>query len=62
MYDLTTCATFLSCFDFGQRGFVDQDDWRRGTRMLLLGTMGEDEDLWARLLQKERCQLVKVRS
>ena len=52
MYDLTTCATLLSCFDFSHRGLVDQDDWKRGTKMLLLGDMGEDEGLWLRLLKK----------
>ena len=34
-YDLTTCATLLSCFDFAYRGVIDRDDWRRGTAHLL---------------------------
>jgi hypothetical protein len=49
-YDLTTCACLLSCFDFQQRGFVDRDDWKRGTEMMQLSEMGEDEGLWAKVL------------
>jgi hypothetical protein len=50
--DLTTCATLMSCFDFGHRGFVDRDDWRRGTHMMQLAEMGEDDALWSQLLKK----------
>jgi hypothetical protein len=51
-YDLSTCATLISCFDFNHRGFVDRDDWRRGTKMLSLVEMGEDEALWTKLVSK----------
>lgn len=50
--DLTTCATLMSCFDFGHRGFVDREDWRRGTHMMQLAEMGEDDHLWTQLLKK----------
>ena len=33
-------------------GFVDREDWRRGAKMMLLADMGEDDALWAKLLQK----------
>ena len=51
-YDLTTCATLASCFDFQHRGVIDRDDWVRGTKMLLLSEMGEDDTLWAKLVQR----------
>ena len=51
-FDLTTCATLMSCFDFGHRGYVDREDWRKGTYMLQLAEMGEDDELWAMLLRK----------
>ena len=52
IYDLTTCATLISTFDFQHRGYVDREDWQRGCRMMLLSDMGNDDQLWATLLQK----------
>ena len=51
-HDLTTCATLLSCFDFEHRGGVGREDWQRGCRMMNLGDMGDDDELWETLLQK----------
>ena len=51
-YDIYMCLSLLVMFDFQQQGYVTRDDWRKGTAMMMLEDMGEDDLLWETLLKK----------
>ena len=51
-YDLSLCVSLLSMLDFRGDKRVHREDWRRGTRAMALHAMGEDDGLWAKLLDK----------
>jgi hypothetical protein len=51
-YDISMCLSLLVMFDFQQQGYVTRDDWRKGTAMMMLEDMGEDDLLWETLLKK----------
>lgn len=51
-YDLSLCVSLLSMLDFRGDKRVYNEDWRRGTRAMALHAMGEDDDLWSKLLDK----------
>jgi len=44
-------TSLLSLFDFSGSGHISRDNWRRGTKSLHLGSMGDDDQLWGILLQ-----------
>ena len=51
-YDISMALSLLVMFDFQQQGYVTRDDWRKGTAMMMLEDMGEDDLLWETLLKK----------
>ena len=46
----SVAVSLLSCFDFVDRGFVDRESWRRGTGILMLSDVGNDDALWTKLV------------
>ena len=50
-FQVNLALSLLSCFDFAGVGEITHSDWLRGTRLLALGDIGADDELWARVLR-----------
>lgn len=50
-YDIASIVSLLALFDFSRTGTVSREEWQKGTKILMLAEMGEDDKLWDLLLR-----------